>query len=146
MRPVCLAAVIAAFVPLCAWGAQQPVVVPIASVKQLHEAIITPLSDTLFKAESQAPKDAAAWRTLHSAALLLAEAANLLMVDGRAKDRDRWIAFARDMRDAAVAEMKATEAANLDDLVTANGQLVEACMACHEPYRDNNRGMLSPKQ
>jgi cytochrome c556 len=50
------------------------------------------------------------------------------------------------MRDAAVAEMKATEAANLDDLVTANGQLVEACMACHEPYRDNNRGMLSPKQ
>jgi cytochrome c556 len=68
------------------------------------------------------------------------------MVDGRAKDRDQLIAFARDMRDAAVAEMKATEAANLDDLVTANGQLVEACMACHEPYRDNNRGMLSPKQ
>jgi cytochrome c556 len=76
---------------------------------------------------------------------MLAEAANLLMVDGRAKDRGQWIMFARDMRKAAEAEMKAIAASNLDELVTANGQLTDACMACHEPYRDGNRGMLSPK-
>jgi cytochrome c556 len=49
------------------------------------------------------------------------------------------------MRKAAEAEMKAIAASNLDELVTANGQLTDACMACHEPYRDGNRGMLSPK-
>ena len=133
------------FVSTSVWAEHQPGVVPIASVKQLHEALITPTSDTLFRAESVAPADAAAWRTLHNAALMLAEAANLLMIDGRAKDRGQWVAFARDMRNAAEAEMKAIAAANLDDLVTANGQLTDACMACHEPYRDGNRGMLSPK-
>jgi cytochrome c556 len=136
-------------IALCAsaatWAEQQSAVVPIASVKQLHEAFITPASDTLFQAESVAPPNAAAWHTLHNAALMLAEAANLLMVDGRAKDRGQWMAFARDMRNAAEAELKAVAASNLDDLVTANGQLTDACMACHEPYRDGNRGMLSQK-
>ena len=140
-----LAGSAALFVCAAAWAQQQPGVVPIASVKQLHEAFITPASDMLFQAESVAPANAAAWHTLRNAALMLAEAANLLMVDGRARDRGQWIAFARDMRNAAEAGMKAIAASNLDDLVAANGQLVDACMACHEPYRDGNRGMLSPK-
>jgi cytochrome c556 len=144
-----LLARLALAIALCAsaatWAEPQSGVVPIASVKQLHEAFITPASDTLFQAESVAPANAAAWRTLHNAALMLAEAANLLMVDGRAKDRGQWMVFARDMRNAAEAGMKAIAASDLDDLVAANGQLVDACMACHEPYRDGNRGMLSPK-
>jgi hypothetical protein len=56
-----LALAIALCTPAAAWTEQQPVVAPIASIKQLHQAFIIPASDALFRAESVAPASAAAY-------------------------------------------------------------------------------------
>jgi cytochrome c556 len=48
---------------------------------------------------------------------------------------EKWHAAAKAMSDAGVAALKAGEARNFEAVVAANGQLAEACEACHKQFK-----------
>src|SRR5438128_3200027 len=82
---------------------------PVATVKQLHDILITPASDAVFRASAEAPTTSKAWLEAHDQALMLAESGNLLMLGSRARDRDQWMKMSRALVDAAGAAANAIE-------------------------------------
>ena len=70
---------------------------PVASIKQLQEAMISPSSDTIFNVGRAAPASDEEWLVVRNAAIVLAEAGNLLMLEGRAKDTEQWMDLAGEL-------------------------------------------------
>jgi hypothetical protein len=137
---VCLGGCVA----VAAVAAQRHAIKPIASIMQLHEAMISPSSDALFDVGRETPKNDKEWIAVRNHAVILAESANMLMLDGRAKDNGEWMRFSSAMADAAAAALKAAEARNVDGILDAGDRIVPVCEACHEPYRDGGRKMGPP--
>ena len=138
----CLPAVVAG-VLLVAVGvpAQETGIVPVATVKQLCEGMITASSDALFNVGREAPDDDDDWRAVLHNALMLAEAGNLLMLDGRARDDGEWMTMSRALVDAGITAVRAVEVRDVDALLGAGDQIVVACETCHVPYRDEGLSM-----
>jgi len=108
---------------------------PVASTMDLMKAMIVPASDTLFAAGEKEPKNDEDWGKLRYQALLLIESGNLLMLDGRARDKGQWMKDAHQQMDAGQMALKAILAKNLDKLVDdAGSAIVESCQSCHEHY------------
>jgi hypothetical protein len=107
---------------------------PVASVKQLMEAMVIPSSDALFKVGQEEPKDDKAWAALRLQAVVLAESGNLLMLEGRARDREEWMNRSRALVEAGSVALEATEARNVTALLDAGDRIAETCEACHERY------------
>jgi hypothetical protein len=130
------------------------------TVNQLMHAILFPLGNTVFFAQSEDP-DAltrdpmpssspnpltglyGGWQAVENSALALAESADLLLIPGRmcsngevvnVEDAD-WIRFVEDYRAKSVAAYEAALTKSLDAMVDASGYLSEACLACHRVYR-----------
>src|SRR6186997_101204 len=93
---------------------QKPAFKPIADVKQLMHAIVIPMSNVVFRVEVEAPKDDKEWETVQNAALALAEAGNLLMIPGRAKDNGEWMKKAEALVDVSVKAKKAADDKDAD--------------------------------
>jgi hypothetical protein len=127
--------------PVVAVATQQSGVRPVATIRQLHDAMITPASDAIFNIGLAAPKNDQEWLAVQNAAVTLTESGNLLMVGSRAKDRGRWMRMSRAMVDAGALALKAAEARNVGALMEASDRIVLACETCHEPYRDGGRKM-----
>ena len=68
---------------------------PASTMSELMVKIIYPASDAIFYITTREPKNESEWVELQGKALAVAESANLLMMPGRARDQDRWIADAR---------------------------------------------------
>jgi hypothetical protein len=117
---------------------------PIATVKQLHDILITPASDVVFHASVETPTTSKAWLDAHDHALMLAEAGNLLMLGTRARDKDQWMKMSRALVDAAALAATATEKKDARALEAATDSVTVACEACHRPYRDQGRQMGVP--
>jgi hypothetical protein len=118
---------------------------PIASVKQLHDVMITPASDAVFAAAGETPANAKAWEAARNQALVLAEAGNLLMLGSRARDNAAWMTMSRALVDAAAAAATAAEQKDAKALEGAGDSITVACETCHRPYRDRGRQMGAPK-
>ena len=145
MTRTCGYAALGVLVVAATTAAQSPTIKPVASVGQLHDAMINPSSDAIFDVGRSAPETDAAWTAVRNAAVILAESSNLLMLEGRAPDdTGPWMEMSRDMLDAAVMALSAAEAEDLDGVMEAGGRIVEVCEACHEPYRDGGRKMGPP--
>ena len=97
--------------------------------------IIYPTSDAVFYISTRTPGSAAEWGELQAKTLMLAESANLLMMPGRARDADRWMADAQLMLDAGTAAFKAAKAHDVHALEAVNDALYESCVVCHRHYR-----------
>lgn len=128
--------------------------------------IVIPSSQFLFDAvgtvetpsgpQEKAPKNDAEWATVRKHALLLSEAANLLMVPGRhiagpddksnnpgtelepsemeallVKNRAVFAKKARGLLDATAPVLKAIDAKNAEALSDAEGEIDDACESCH---------------
>jgi cytochrome c553 len=130
-------------VPVASASAQRPTsgVRPIATVKQLHEIMITPASDAVFRASGETPTNAQGWVEARNRALVLAEAGNLLMLGSRARDNAEWMKMSRALVDAAATAASAAETKDADALEGAGDVITAACEACHQPYRDRGRQM-----
>jgi cytochrome c556 len=115
--------------------AQAPV--PVGSMSDLMVKMIYPTSDAIFYITTREPKTEAEWGELQAKALTLAESANLLMMPGRARDQDRWMADAKLMLDAGRAAYRAARAKDLGALEALSDQLYESCTSCHQHYRPN---------
>jgi hypothetical protein len=124
--------------------AQQPAQVrAVATVMQLHEAMIGPASDAVFNAGAQPPKDDKAWGEVLNQAIILAESGNLLMLGSRAKDQGDWMKMSRALVDAGALAVKAAQEKNAAALNDAGDRIESTCESCHQPYRDHGRSMMS---
>jgi hypothetical protein len=119
----------------------------VGSMSQLMVDIIYPTSDAVFYIERTPPKDQKEWNDFKGQALMLAEAGNLLMMEGRARDQGDWMKDAKMLVDAGAAAYKAAQAKDLAAVVALNDQLYAACVTCHEQYRPNyGKGRLKNTQ
>ena len=115
--------------------AQAPRSKPVATTLELMQALIVPASDALFEAAEKEPRTDAGWAALRTHALVLTEAGNLLMMDGHARDKGRWMRDARAQVDAGIAALNAIAAKDLDKLIGDVGeQIVNSCENCHAHY------------
>jgi hypothetical protein len=144
MRSIQLLLSFCVFVAVATIAAQHPGPKPIATIMQIHEAMITPSSDALFNVGREAPADDAAWAAVRNHAVILAESGNLLTLAGRAKDNGDWLKMAAEFVDAAAAALRAAEMKNADGVVAAGDRIALSCETCHEPYRDGGRKMGPP--
>ena len=119
-------------------------IVPVATVKQLMKGIVGPASNTVFNAvsttvtekgvEEVAPHTDEEWETVGNSAVALAEAGNLMMMEGRAIDKGDWIKMSQAMIDAGKQTLKAVEAKDADGVLAAGEPLNISCDGCHQRY------------
>src|SRR5438874_6774235 len=131
---------LAAFVLLGAVASAQPPsssssASPVGTMSDLMVKIIYPSSDAIFYIATRTPTNEAEWGELQGKALAVAESANLLMMPGRARDQDRWMADAKLMLDAGRAAYRAARAKDVRALEAVNDDLYTSCTSCHQHYR-----------
>ena len=116
----------------------------VADVKQVMSIMLEPAAETYWDAVGTiidttgtteiAPKNAEEWVEVWRAALVVAESGNLLMVEGRARDRDQWMRLAQGMVDAGSRAATAALTRDPAKVFEAGGVMYEACTACHSRY------------
>ena len=129
--------------------APQPPFKPVASIKEVMESTVHPSAEVVFESvgtiisasgtEEIAPKNDEEWATVQHSALTLAEAGNLLMMPGRAKQDSEWMKLAQGLVDVGIVAHKAAQAKNPEALFEAGGQIYEACLRCHSRYWPKDR-------
>ena len=122
-----------------------------------------PASNVVFSAQNDNPADAqpapgkdpsmatdplistfGGWRAVESAALALAESANLLLIPGRTcangvpvpLNNANWPKFVQELRDAGMKAYKAAQSKNQDSMVEVADTLTTACANCHRKWRE----------
>ena len=122
--------------------AQAPVTETLKSVGTMSELmleVIYPTSDEIFYVDREEKKSTKDWNDLRRNALVLAESANLLMAENRARDNDQWMKDAKLLWVAGNKAFIAAKAKDLPALVGLNAELYEACQSCHVHYRPGYR-------
>lgn len=108
---------------------------PVGTMQQLMIDMIYPASDAIFYVDRDPPKKPQDWELLRMQALTLAESGNLLMMEGRARDRKNWIMESRMLIDIGGKAYKAAQAKDIDGIRALNDSLNAACVVCHYQYR-----------
>lgn len=90
------------------------------------------------------PGSEAEWLRVTQSAYTIAEAGNLLMLEGRAKDTGDWMEYASGLIDAASLAVEAAQARNAERLFDTGGTIYEACTACHEQYWETPPSAMRP--
>ena len=155
-----LSVVIALFLLAGAATAQAPSAEPSATLAQLMRAIFFPNSNILFDVQSRDP-DAppeeqgretvsatfssiyTGWPVVEHAALAIAEAANLLMLEGRMCENgklaplanDDWAGLAAGLQDAGLRAAEVARTRDLDAMIEITNDIAGACENCHIVYR-----------
>jgi len=116
---------------------------PIATVEQIMETTIEPVSNKVFDAavwengvQVGGPKTDDDWKMVEANALMLAETGNLLLMGSRKKDNAGWVTRTQAMMDAANEAAKAAEAKDVDRVFNAGTKIYQACTGCHLQYID----------
>ncbi len=111
---------------------------PIATVRQLMDAIIIPSSNRVWAAGGEEPQSAEQWTEIEHAALSLAESANLLLIQRGVQTRGaEWISQTVAMARGAQSAAEAARTRDLDALLTAGDAIYESCAGCHQTYMDS---------
>jgi len=92
--------------------------------------------------EDDATDTYAGWERVRSAAIAMAESANLLLMPGRLRsngesapsDAADWIEWTNEMRDAALRAYEAARAESQDTLLDISESLTAACSSCHARF------------
>jgi cytochrome c556 len=134
---VAVAAILAFCVAAPASQESAPPTRPVGTMSELMIKLIYPTSDAILYIETRTPKTDAEWGELQAKTLTLAESANLLMMPGRARDQDRWMADAKLMLDAGMAAFAAAKKKDVDALAGLNDAVYQSCVVCHQHYRRN---------
>ncbi len=117
---------------------------PTVTVKQLMDEVLEPASNVYWEAVGSvtdekgtreiAPKTEAQWVAVRNSATVVAEAGNLLMLDGRARNTDEWMSLSRKLIDVAEHARAVAERHDVKAVFDAGAELYEACVACHAIY------------
>jgi hypothetical protein len=124
-----------------------PVPTPVGTVKQVMKGIVGPAATVVFSSvgttvteagrDDKAPHTDEEWEAVGNSAIALAEAGNLLMMEGRAVDKGEWIKMSQAMIDAAKVALKAVEAKSADDVLASGDAINVSCDKCHQRYQRN---------
>jgi hypothetical protein len=116
----------------------------VADVKQVMTGILEPAAEVYWDAVGTimdttgvheiAPRTEEEWTAVRHAALVIAESGNLLNLEGRIRDRDRWVTLSRALTDAGREALAAAERQDTRAVFDAGGRVYEACTACHAAY------------
>jgi hypothetical protein len=123
--------------PAAQTPAASPPTRPVGTMSELMIRILYPDSDAIFYIATRTPANDAEWNELQSKALRLGESANLLMMPGRARDQERWMADSKLLLDAATAAFKAAKNRDVEALAALNDSLYTSCVTCHRDYLPN---------
>ncbi len=104
--------------------------------------MIFPTSNELFYVGREEDKSQKDWNDLRNNMVILAESANLLMADNRAKDKDQWMKDAKLLRDVATKALRLAKAKDLEALKALNDEAYESCQSCHVHYRPGYKRRL----
>ena len=136
---------------------------------QLMRGILFPSSNLLFQVQTYdpaAPKTGyepgttsfswvdwgsgiySGWELVDYAAIAIAESAPLLLTPDRRcengkpvpVDRADWIQFTAELAEAGRAAYRASQSRNREAVSDVTNQIADACLHCHEVYRDKPGG------
>lgn len=114
------------------------------TVDEIMHLVLEPSADVLWDSagfvitvegeESLAPTTEEGWFAVESAAGVVQESGNLLLIPARSENRADWIQFSNQMAD--VAAQARTAALNEDEtsLFQAGADLYQTCVSCHSRY------------
>ena len=119
-----------------------PTIKSVGTMSELMIELIFPTSNEIFYVGRNEKKSEKDWFDLRQNALMLAESANILMADNRARDKDRWMRDAKLLWDVGNKAFKFAKAKDIDGLKSLNDDLYEACQSCHEHYRPGYKQRL----
>jgi hypothetical protein len=133
----------------------------VADLRQLMRGVLFPNSNVIFFAQEEDPtkvppaKDPSlspnplastygGWTAVEDSARALSEAANLLILPGRKCanglpvpiGNPDWPKFVQGLREASLETYKAAQSKNMDNILTAAGDLSTACSNCHDKWRE----------
>lgn len=111
----------------------------VGTMSEIMLDIIYPTSDQIFYVSRDDKKSEKDWIELKRAALTLAESANLLMAENRAKDKDQWMRDAKLLWEVGNKAFRLAKARDEEGLEGLNAELYEACQSCHVHYRPGYR-------
>ena len=139
-KAICLAAL-----TLLSACKTEPPIKAVATLEEVMHHMVIPNAEVVWKSvgtiytadkvEEIQPRTDDEWLAVEQSATVLTEAGNLLMMDGRAKDRGRWIERSRALRDAGAAVHQAAKARDAAAVFERGGYLFDACQGCHFDYR-----------
>jgi hypothetical protein len=137
---------------------------PVANLNQLMRGLFFPLSNVIFLTQrvnpaeiKRAPEPSTSsdpltgvfggWEAVGNSALILSDAADLLMTPGRKCSNGKdvpianadWAQFVKQVREAGMVAYKATLTKDQDTLDKATDVLNSSCQACHNKYRARTR-------
>lgn len=118
----------------------QPSFQPVGTVMQIMEAVIIPSADVVWNVPAEEPANDEEWAIVRNNALALAEAGNLLMIEGRAKDQDAWMRAAQALVDAGTTAFHAAEQQDVDAIIVAGNEIYNSCEGCHLQYPPETAG------
>ncbi|MFI4966072.1 MAG: hypothetical protein ACHP9T_11985 [Caulobacterales bacterium] len=115
------------------------------SVKDVMRYIVNPAAETYWAhsgevddekgANDRIPTSQAEWNISIDTAAQIAEAGNLLMMEGRARDPNGpWMKYALALNQAGVAGIAAASAKDHDKTNDAGSAMYDACYSCHGRY------------
>jgi hypothetical protein len=84
--------------------------------------------------QSLTPTTEEGWAAADNAMTTVAEAGNLLMLPGRARDNGDWMKLSKRLTDAALEAKAAVLDEDSKAMFDTGGKLYEVCTACHEQY------------
>jgi hypothetical protein len=122
----------------------RPAGAPVASIKELMDAMIVPNAAKVYDAvgfvsdasgiKETFPTTDAEWQAIANSAVMLIESGNLLLLGNRAVDSGEWVTHTRAFMEKATAAREAAQAKSVDGIFAAGSDLNETCDACHQRY------------
>jgi soluble cytochrome b562 len=90
------------------------------------------------------------WQAVENSAVAISETANLIMIPGRKCENGLPVPLEQENFRKAIqglvaagdAAYKAAKSKNIDQMVDVSGTISDACLACHEKYRDVPQGKM----
>ena len=131
-----------------------------ANMLQLMRGVLYPASNVIFTVQSDDPDSFkpglrpstssdpltsayGGWAAVENAGMALAESANLLILPrqcGNGKpapvQNADWQMWVQELRDAGMAAYKVGQAKNADAILEAAAAVSDACLHCHQKYRN----------
>jgi mono/diheme cytochrome c family protein len=146
-----------------------PAFPPAGNLGQVMRGILFPSSNIIFNVQTHdpgvpvkpAPVDAGGfdwtgwgagiypgWAIVDYAAIAIAESAPLMLTPGRRCENGKpvpvdtpdWIKFTQELAEAGRAAYKASQSRSQEAVSDSSTQLADACLHCHQVYRDNRGG------
>ena len=160
--------------PIAAAAGQTPAFPPAGNLAQVMRGILFPSSNIIFTVQTHDPAEKKTvpegpaaggfdwtiwggnlypgWELVDYAGVALAESAPLMLTPGRRCENGKpvpvtdpdWIRFTRELAEAGKAAYKASQTRNQETVSDVSNVIADACLHCHEVYRDKGRRGSNP--